>query len=174
MYSNNYNILKVCSIKGIYEWEHIYPVSKSIRAFPECRKNGKKLSRKKCLEVSENFRKLEANLYNLVPAVGSLNAVRSNLSYAEIPGEPREWGKCDFEKVGRKVEPRNEVKGDIARIYFYLEKQYPYVGVISNKNRKLFESWDKLDPVDSKECSINKEKERYMGHANPFVKKHCK
>lgn len=157
------------------EWEHIFPVSKAIGAFAECRsvnkKNGKSktLSRKDCLKVSKGFKELEANLHNLVPSVGSLNAVRSNLSFAEIEGEPREWGKCDFEKEYRKVEPQDSVKGDIARIYFYLEKQYPYVGVISGKNRKLFEAWNKLDPISEQEKKINCLKAKYQGHANPFV-----
>lgn len=164
------------------EWEHIFPVSKAIGAFSECRGKGyldkktgkrKNLSRKKCLKVSEGFRKLEANLFNLVPAVGSLNAVRSNYSFAEIEGEHREWGKCDFEKVGRKIEPQDSVKGDIARVYFYLEKEYPYVGVISKKNRKLFEVWDKMDSVSKEECEINKLKSKYQGNENLFVSKHC-
>ena len=160
------------------EWEHVFPVSKAIGAFEECRGKGhinkktgkrKNLSRKKCLKASARFRALEADLFNLVPAVGSLNAVRSSLSYAEIAGELREWRKCDFEKVGRKVEPQDSVKGDIARIYFYLEKQYPFVGVISRKNRKLFDAWNKMDPVDDKERRINCLKAKYQGHSNPFV-----
>lgn len=151
------------------EWEHIFPVSKAIGAFKKCNKNGKKLSRKKCLKVSKEFRELEANLFNLVPAVGSLNAVRRNYSYAEISGEIREWGRCDFEKVGRKVEPQDSVKGDIARIYYYLDQKYPFVGVISKKNKKLFDSWNRMDPISDQEKRINCLKAKYQGHSNPFV-----
>ena len=153
------------------EAEHIFPVSKAKGAFPECRIKGtnKTLSRSKCLKVSAGFRALEGDLFNLEPALGSLNAIRSNLSYAEISGEKREWGKCDFEKSGRKIEPPQNKKGDIARIYFYLNDRWPSVGIISKKNRKLFEAWNKLDPVDEEEIALSCLKAKYQGNVNPYV-----
>lgn len=45
-----------------------------------------------------------------------------------------------------KAEPAQAVRGDIARIYFYMQDQYGLK--ISNKQRKLFEVWDRADPVD--------------------------
>lgn len=155
------------------EWEHVFPVSKAIGAFPECVIKGKKLSRKKCLKVSKGFRKLEADLHNLVPAVGSLNAFRSNLSYSGMPVSKKEWGQCVFQKEGRKISIKDDIKGDIARIYFYLNMKYPQVGVISNKNKKLFQAWDKLDKVSEKECKLNKLKTKYQKDDNPFISKHC-
>jgi deoxyribonuclease-1 len=47
-----------------------------------------------------------------------------------------------------KIEPRPEAKGEIARTYMYMERAYPGHGIISNKNEKLFQAWDKADPVD--------------------------
>ena len=156
------------------EWEHVFPVSKAIGAFPECRKsNGKNYSRKDCLKLSKEFEELEANMYNLMPSVGSLNAHRSNYSYALIPGEKREWGSCDFEIDNKKVEPKEDIRGDIARVYFYLNQKYPRVGVISRKNKNLFEAWDKEDPVDEEECKLNKLKAQYQGDINNYVLNKC-
>jgi deoxyribonuclease-1 len=59
-------------------------------------------------------------MYNLVPAVGEINALRSNYSFGIIPGERREFGECDMEIKNRKAEPPPNVRGDIARIYFYM------------------------------------------------------
>lgn len=84
---------------------------------------------------------MQADMYNLVPAVGEINALRSNYSFAKIPGEKREFGSCDIEIEDGKVEPPPGVRGDIARIYMYMDWAYPGHGIISRKNKKLFEAW---------------------------------
>jgi deoxyribonuclease I len=69
-----------------------------------------------------------------------LTALRSNYSFAMIPGEKRKFGKCDMEIEGRKAEPPPDKRGHIARTYFYMDWAYPGHGIISKKNRKLFEA----------------------------------
>ena len=44
-------------------------------------------------------------MYNLVPAVGEINGLRSNYNFGIIPGEKREFGSCDMEIEGQKAEP---------------------------------------------------------------------
>ena len=161
------------------EWEHIVPAEAFGRSFPEWRDgdpacvdngnspfNGRNCARK----VAVEFRYMEADMYNLVPAVGEINGDRSNFSYGIIPGEPREYGPCDFEIENRKAEPREEIRGDIARTYFYMDWAYPGRGIISDKNRKLFEAWDKGDPADPWEIERCKRIENIQGNENPFVK----
>jgi len=105
--------------------------------------------------------------------VGEINGLRSNYSYAMIPGEKREFGNCDMEIENKKVEPRQEIRGDIARTYFYMDWAYPGHGIISKKNRDLFDAWDKEDPVDAWECERCKRIGKIQGNENPFVKKAC-
>ena len=112
-------------------------------------------------------------MYNLVPAIGEINGLRSNYSFAIIPGEDREFGTCDMEIQGRKAEPPPAVRGNIARIYYYMDSAYLGHGVISKKNRKLYIAWDKEDPVDDWECKRAKRTEGIQGNENPFVKKAC-
>ena len=114
---------------------------------------------------------MEADLYNLVPAIGEVNSNRSNFSIAMIPGEERNYESCDVEIEDRKVEPRPAVRGDIARICFYMDWAYPGRGVISRKNRKLFKAWDNADHVDLWECERIWMIEKVQGNENPFVKK---
>ena len=116
---------------------------------------------------------MESDMYNLVPAVGEINALRSNYSFTIIPGERSEFGECDMEIENRKAEPPPNVRGDIARIYFYMDWAYPRHGVISNKNQRLFKAWDKKDPVDAWECERCKRIEQIQGNENPFVKNTC-
>ena len=113
---------------------------------------------------------MEADLFNLQPAVGELNADRKHFSMAMIPGEKRSYGDCDFEVEGRAVEPRPEIRGDIARTYLYMNWAYPGRGIIARSKRKLFKAWDKADPVDKWEYERVRYLEKIQGNKNPFVR----
>lgn len=161
------------------EWEHVVPAQSFGQSFREWRegdpdcvdKKGKAFKGRNCAQkVNMEYRYMQADMYNLVPAIGQVNALRSNYSYAMIPGEERRFGPCDMEIEDRKAEPRPEIRGDIARIYFYMDDAYPGHGIISNKNRKLFEAWAKSDPVDDWERERARRIERLQGNHNKFVK----
>ncbi len=116
---------------------------------------------------------MEADLYNLVPAIGEVNGLRSNFSMAMISGEKRAFGKCDIEIENRKVEPTESIRGNIARTYFYMDSAYPDRGIISRKNRTLFKAWDKADPVDNWECKRARKIEKIQKNRNKFVMNQC-
>jgi deoxyribonuclease-1 len=156
------------------EWEHVVPAHSfgqsferwnAKEKFPEC----KKLSRRKCAALDKEFARMEADLYNLMPAIGEINQMRSNYTMAEIPGESRRFGKCDIEIEDRKIEPRDEIRGDVARIYLYMDWAYPNHGIISEKNRKLFAAWDKMDPPCEEEKQRARKIMEVQGNCNPFI-----
>ncbi|NDY74663.1 endonuclease I [Desulfobacter hydrogenophilus] len=160
------------------EWEHVVPAQSFGQSFREWRngdpacvdKKGKAFKGRNCAQkVNMEYRYMQADMYNLVPAIGQVNALRSNYSYAMIPGEPRRFGNCDMEIEDRKAEPRPEIRGDIARIYFYMDDAYPGRGIISKKNRKLFQAWAKEDPIDDWERERAKRIEAVQGTKNKFV-----
>ncbi len=164
------------------EWEHVVPAHAFGQSFkewrdghPECKtRKGKSFKGRKCAgKMNLDFRRMEADLYNLSPAIGEVNGLRSNYSMAMIPGEKRKFGACDVEIEGRKVEPRPEIRGDIARIYLYMDSAYPGRGIISQKNRKLFEAWRKSDPVDAWECERSRKIAKIQGNVNRIVKLAC-
>jgi len=103
---------------------------------------------------------------NLVPAIGEINGNRSNYSFAMLEGEPRVYGACDFEVdfKARKVEPAPEVRGDIARVYWYMRDTYGLK--ISDKQQKLFEVWSKLDPVSGWETERTGRIESLIGFSH--------
>ncbi len=82
---------------------------------------------------------------NLTSAVGELNGDRSNLSFAVIQGEERDYGRCDFEIDFDKdvVEPPDNVKGNIARTYFHMIKTHG--AKIPSDELTMYLYWDKLD-----------------------------
>lgn len=155
------------------EWEHVMPAW----VFGHQRKcwqmdldqNGKKDGRKGC-KKDPVFVQMEGDLVNLVPAIGEINGDRSNYSFTMLSGEPRLYGKPDFEIdfKARKVEPRKEVRGDIARIYFYMARKYNLR--LSKQDIQLFSAWAKQDPVSDWERYRNHEIIQIQGFGNPFVK----
>jgi len=100
--------------------------------------------------------------------------LRSNYSFDMIPGEIREFGECDMEISDRKAEPRENVRGEVARTYLYMDWAYPGHGILGKKRAKLFETWDRQDPVDEWECERARKIEAIQGNENPFVKTPCK
>ncbi len=144
------------------EWEHVVPAhalghTRQCWREPVCStKKGKAYKGRRCCEkVDPEFRAMVSDLRNLVPAVGELNGDRSNFSFSMLEGEPRHYGACDFEvdHKRRKAEPMPSVRGDIARTYFYMQQTYKLP--ISEKQRRLFEAWDRADPADEWEQQRN-------------------
>lgn len=142
------------------EWEHVVPAFAFGQSFPEWREGhpdcvdsrGRPYKGRRCArKASRLFRLMEADLYNLQPAIGEINGRRGHYAMGMIPGEERRFGECDVEIEDRKIEPRPAVRGDIARTYLYMDRVYPGRGLVSKKNRPLFEAWDREDPVDSAE-----------------------
>lgn len=161
------------------EWEHVIPAENFGRQFScwrdgnsKCvKKSGKKYKgRKCCSKVNKKFKSMEADMHNLVPAIGELNADRSNFRFGMIAGEQRRYGnsidfEIDFKK--RRAEPKDDIKGNIARTYFYFEDRYGMK--ISKKDKKLLKAWDKLDPVDKWELERNKRITKVQGNGNKFI-----
>lgn len=114
-----------------------------------------------------------ADLHNLWPSRADINRDRSNLQFGIIAGETHRirTNVCpDFERVGSSndgiAEPRDEVKGDIARSMFYMELAY---GLPLGRMRKMLVQWDARDPVSEEELHRNKEITRIQKRSNPFI-----
>jgi len=164
------------------EWEHIVPaydfghsLSEWKNGHPECvNKKGKKYKGRKCAaKINKEFRLMLADMHNLFPTIGEVNGIRSNYPMSIIKGEERKFGKCDLEIKNKKIEPRKTIRGDIARVYMYMDYSYPGRGIISGDNKKIFEIWNQVDPVDPWECERAKKIEKIQANSNIFVMKGC-
>jgi len=171
------------------EVEHIVPVQAFGRSFKSYREwdklcinsKWKKYTWRRCAKkVSAEFRLMEADLYNLYPADWYINQTRSNFSMWMIPWDDyRIWKKkttCEIEidNKFRKIEPRNEIKWDIARVYQYMNLNYPNKWIISKKNKKLFEYWSKFDPISKEECRRYFLIKKVQQNINLILSKTCK
>ena len=81
------------------------------------------------------YRLMQADMYNLFPAVGAVNAIRSNYNYELLPGVPNTFGTCEMKIDGRRAEPPERSRGEIARAMLYMEGAYAPVFRMSDRQR---------------------------------------
>jgi len=125
------------------------------------------------------------DIHNLKPCDASINSYRNDKDF-EYGGNIVFNGDVSTQCFGTSetFEPRNEVKGDIARIIFYMDVRYegggtepdlnpvnslttypyPEIGILST----LLE-WHLADPPDEFEQNRNNIIYNYQGNRNPFI-----
>lgn len=174
------------------EWEHIVPISQLASHLP-CWKNGLCLKsdakksdakhalhsakgvkgRQCCQMIDPTFCKMEADLHNLVPEIGELNALRSNYRFGVLPFvDSHQFGDCEFkiDPVTRRVEPALLTRGFIARAYLYMASQYDWH--LSDSQRQLFMAWNRQYPPAAWEIERDKRIEKIQGNSNLFISRY--
>ncbi len=152
------------------EWEHVVPAwhfGHQLR----CWQNGGRMI---CRQTNTKFKQMEADMHNLVPAIGEINGDRSNFKFSMIEGEKRVYGKVDMEILfsDKKAEPAPFVYGDIARTYFYMRDRYGLR--LSKAQEKMLIAWNNLDPVSAWEKKRNKLIKALQGDDNVYVSNYQK
>ena len=164
------------------EWEHVVPAEHFGKTFvewrngsPECMDNrGRNFKGRNCAsKTNPLYRLMQSDLYNLYPAIGSVNAVRSNLQFMQLPKHvPYAFGTCEMKVDSNHVEPPNRAKGAIARTYLYMDWAYPNYQ-LGRQQKRLMEAWNQQFPVEKWECTRAKRIEKIQKNENPFVKNPC-
>jgi len=128
------------------------------------------------------------DLHHLYPTDGYVNNRRGNYPFGEVGTAT--WTSRNGSRVGASVspgysgtvfEPIDSYKGDFARSILYMAVRYygedsawPGSGMTDGSQPEnwaveLLRSWDKLDPVSSKETLRNDAVESIQGNRNPFT-----
>ncbi|AEO08192.1 endonuclease [Buchnera aphidicola] len=166
--SCGYKIRKNTNRANRIEWEHVVPAWQ----FGYQKKCWKQGGRKKCIKDQE-YTYIESDLHNLQPAIGEINADRSNFMYSELHNYTSKYGRCnmkiDFQK--KLVEPPKRAKGIIARTYFYMSQKYNIN--LSPQQKRLFYIWDKNFPVTLWECKRENLIFQIQGNHNNYIYKQC-
>lgn len=159
------------------EWEHIVPASHLAMQRPCgqkklcCRQNGKCFQgRLCCREIDAQFSEMEADLHNLVPVIGELNALRSDYRFDLLPkGRSGQFGRCavKIDTESRRMEPSPKVQGIIARAYLYMAKTYQLS--ISDSQLHLFNAWNRAFPPDPWEVEWDKRVAHIQGNHNTYI-----
>lgn len=160
------------------EWEHVVPAENFGRQFAcwrdgssSCvKKNGKQYKgRKCCTKANKKYRIMQADMHNLVPAIGELNGDRSNYRYDfELP-KSNQYGACEFEVLfkERRARVKKDIRGNIARTYLYMNDRYGMK--LSKQEQKKFQAWDKEAPVDAWENERNARILKIQGNINNLI-----
>lgn len=153
------------------EWEHIVPAWQFGNQ-KQCWRDGleKYNSGRKGCKGNEEFEMMEADLHNLVPAIGEVNGDRSNFKATMIAEKiAPQYGQCNMviDFTNKKAMPPQEIRGDIARIHFYMADRYNLR--LSSQDIKIYTAWNNQDPVSKDELELNNKKAIYQGNSNPFV-----
>ena len=100
----------------------------------------------------------------------SVNCDNSNYRFATDNPRIGQYGNCEFEVnfKEQRAYPKKDIRGDIARIYFYMSDKYNIR--LSKQERRLMEVWNKQDPVDNWERIKNKRVLKLQGNKNRFIK----
>jgi len=152
------------------EWEHVVPAWHFGHQL-QCWQNGGRMN---CRQNNTKFRQMEADMHNLVPAIGEINGDRSNYKYAMIAGEERNYGKVNVEIAfsNKKAEPQESIWGDIARTYFYMRDRYGLR--ISKSQEKMLIAWNNSDPVNEWEKEKNQRVKELQGDENLYITNYSK
>jgi endonuclease I len=104
-----------------------------------------------------------SDLQNLKPENPSINSSRGNKYFADAT-------------TTLSYAPRNEVRGDIARILFYMTIMYSNLTLVEQNPAtyqmavlSILLTWHDLDPVDAFERNRNEKIYEYQKNRNPFI-----
>lgn len=184
--SCGYAVVHDAERAGRIEWEHAVAAAHFGHTFaewrdgsPACVEKGKPYKGRKCARVaSPEFARMEADMHNLFPVVGEVNALRGDLPMGVM--DPPERGRhvgaetVRFGKCGSTIEsgvfmPRREARGDLARAAKYMDLAYPDRHLLDDAHRAVFDRWDAEDPPDAWERARNEKIAARQGNANPFI-----
>ncbi|HIP76509.1 MAG TPA: endonuclease I [Psychromonas hadalis] len=155
------------------EWEHVVPAENFGRNFVAWRdgdakcvnSKGKHYKGRRCAnKVDEEYKLMQADMYNLYPAIGSVNAARSNYNFVASVSSATDFGQCAMKIEKRKAEPPVKARGQIARSYLYMDKTYSQYKM-SKQQRQLMKAWNKQYPPTQWECERG-ERIRHLQQSN--------
>ena len=124
-------------------------------------------------KVDALFNRMESDLYNLVPEVGAIAALKKETRLADIEVFVSQFGECSLKILNNFLTPPSLLKGDVARIFMYMDWAYPGRNIITPAEKKLIEKWNRMDPVSKEECERARKIHEIQGNENPFVQKIC-
>lgn len=143
--------------------EHVYPMSWVTKKLG-CGK------REQCRHNSPRFNLIESDMHNMYPARKDVNQTRGAMAFGIIKGEQHHFKGCDFEVDfrARRVEPRPEARGRIARAMLYMADEYDLE--IYRKQRKMLEKWHRQFPPAAEEKRHNAAVAKIQGKPNSYIR----
>ena len=115
---------------------------------------------------------MQSDLYNLFPAIGAVNAMRSNYNFVASLDRSSSFGSCKMIISDRKAMPPESSRGRIARTYLYMQATYKRYKMSKQQNN-LMSAWDKMYPASEWECSRAERIHAIQGNQNKIMAERC-
>jgi len=125
-------------------------------------------TKSRCRRSNTNYKYAASDLHNIYPVSPRVELNRRSARYAELPENKDQFPNlnCSYKSYFQTVEPADEIKGDIARIIFYMHDSYDLP--IPDGVQMLME-WNANDPVSQSEIDRNILIETIQGNRNRFI-----
>ncbi len=113
----------------------------------------------------------KSDLHILLPELSPINSQRGNHPFGIVASAAN--SRCAGAALGKSMsgrtvfEPRNEVKGDVARALFYFSVRYKMA--IDAEQESVLRNWHQMDPVTRQEEWHNEQVFLIQKNRNPFV-----
>ncbi len=122
---------------------------------------------RRCIRDSEHYRNIISDLHNVVPTEAYLEFKRKNLIFGLLDSSVKA-NDCGMRKKFQLLEPPDDIKGDIARVIYYMHWKYDLPLKVAAAD---LEMWNRQDPPGEQELERNNAIKRLQGNANPFIEK---
>jgi len=109
----------------------------------------------------------KSDMHHLFPCDSKANSRRGNYPFGIVSDEDIKWSRAGSKLGNHIFEPRDKVKGDVARATFYFAMRYNMH--IENGEEAILKAWNKMDPVDEHEKARERRVHEKQGNSNPFV-----
>jgi len=137
---------------------HIYP-SNWISEHLGCR------SERTCLRTNPEYETIISDMHNMVP-IEAYHYFKIKGSVFGSLDTTLEANECGVRKRLHLINPPDAIKGDVARIHFYMHHKYQ---LPLNSNYAFMKEWHKSDPPSADEITKNERIKKAQGNENIFI-----
>lgn len=120
---------------------------------------------RRCLKQHPEYGRMASDLHNIYPGEARVELDRRSSKFEDLD-HTLDSDDCGNKLAYGVMEPKDDVKGDIARSILYMHVTYdlPIVGDMDQLKR-----WNLLDPPSPDEISRNDQIQTLQGNGNPFI-----
>lgn len=137
---------------------YIYP-SAQAQEFLQCG------TKRQCLRSDERYLEIMTDLHNIVAADSYFEFKRKRAQFGNLDSSI-EANDCGIRKKLHIIEPADSIKGDIARILFYMHDRYQ---LPLQTHLSLLRLWHENDPPSPEEVSRDALIKQLQGNGNQFI-----
>lgn len=157
----NYNFYGAS--ETVIEFEHIYPMARLknkllAKIAPLMKDACPTLSRKCLTREIPLFAHFESDMMNIRPVIKKLNRLRRSYWFAldvlNAHQLNQNYHKCTFRIQNKRFHLPHHIKGDVARVMFYLSEHYHSWNLLSSEELQAFADWNQKDPLHPSEALI--------------------